>query len=49
VLPVDRCGRRAARELTSAGYDVVYDEVDAGHVVTPDRVATGLDFWLGTP
>ncbi|WP_448640453.1 alpha/beta hydrolase [Geodermatophilus sp. URMC 63] len=49
VLPVERCGRRVARDLAGAGYDVVYDEFDGGHVVTPDLVTAALDAWLGPP
>ena len=49
VLPVERCGRRVARDLTAAGYDVVYDEFEGGHVVTPDLVGAALDTWLGPP
>jgi phospholipase/carboxylesterase len=47
VLPVDRCGRRVAGELSGAGYAVDYDEFDGGHVVRPDRVTAALDWWLG--
>ncbi|SDY44278.1 phospholipase/carboxylesterase [Modestobacter sp. DSM 44400] len=47
VLPVDRCGRRVAAELTAAGYDVTYDEFQGGHVVRADGVTAGLDWWLG--
>ena len=46
VLPVERCGRRVARELAAAGHDVVYDEFDGGHVVTPALVTEALDTWL---
>jgi phospholipase/carboxylesterase len=49
VLPVERCGRRVARDLAAAGYDVVYDEFDGGHVVTPGLVTAALDTWLGPP
>ncbi len=49
VLPVERCGRRVARDLAAAGYDVDYDEFDGGHVVTPDLVTAALDSWLGPP
>ncbi|MGY1742540.1 MULTISPECIES: alpha/beta hydrolase [unclassified Blastococcus] len=49
VLPVDRCGRRVAGDLTRAGYDVTYDEFDGGHVVTPALVTAALDAWLGPP
>jgi phospholipase/carboxylesterase len=45
VLPVDRCGRRVSRELRAAGYEVVYDEFDDGHVVPPDRVTAALGWW----
>ena len=49
VLPVERCGRRVARDLTAAGYDVTYDEFAGGHVVTPDLVTAALGTWLGPP
>ncbi len=49
VLPVERCGRRVVQQLTAAGYDVVYDEFDGGHVVTPALVTAALDTWLGPP
>ncbi|PRY48689.1 phospholipase/carboxylesterase [Geodermatophilus tzadiensis] len=49
VLPVARCGRRVAQSLTAAGYDVVYEEFDGGHVVTPALVTAALDTWLGPP
>ena len=38
VLPVERCGRRLARELSRSGYDVDYREFAGGHVVPPDLV-----------
>ncbi len=47
VLPVERCGRRVSRELADAGYDVVYEEFDGGHVVPPGLVSRALDTWLG--
>jgi phospholipase/carboxylesterase len=46
VLPVERCGRRVARDLAAAGYDVVYEEFGGGHVVTPGLVTAALDTWL---
>jgi phospholipase/carboxylesterase len=49
VLPVDRCGRRVARDLSGGGYDVTYAEFDGGHVVTPDLVTAALQSWLGAP
>ncbi len=47
VLPVDRCGRRVARDLAKAGYDVTYEEFDGGHVVPPERLAAALRAWPG--
>ena len=49
VLPVERCGRRVSRDLSAAGHDVTYDEFDGGHVVTPELVATALDWWAAIP
>jgi phospholipase/carboxylesterase len=47
VLPVERCGRRVARDLSAAGYDVTYEEFDGGHVVPPELVDAALGRWLG--
>ncbi len=47
VLPVDRCGRRVSRQLAAAGHAVTYEAFDGGHVVPADRLAAGLDWWLG--
>jgi predicted esterase len=47
VLPVARCGRRLARELSDGGYDVRYEEFDGGHVVRPEDVTAALTTWLG--
>ena len=47
VLPVERCGRRVSRALAGAGYEVTYEEFDGGHMMTPDLVASALDWWLG--
>lgn len=49
VLPVDRCGRRVSAELLADGYDVTYEEFVGGHVITPELVTAGLDWWLGAP
>jgi phospholipase/carboxylesterase len=46
VLPVDRCGRRVVRDLTTAGYEVSYDEFDGGHEVPGPSVTSALDWWL---
>lgn len=46
VLPVERCGRRLARELGRGGYDVEYREFAGGHVVPPDLVEAALARFL---
>ena len=46
VLPVDRCGRRVAGQLSAAGYATTYEEFEGGHVVTPRLVTAALDWWL---
>jgi phospholipase/carboxylesterase len=46
ALPVDRCGRRVVRDLTTAGYEVTYDEFDGGHEVPAPAVTSALDWWL---
>lgn len=47
VLPIERCGRRLARELKRDGYDVDYREFDGGHVVPPDLAQAAVDRFLG--
>ena len=46
VLPVQRCGRRVAADLTADGYPVEYREFAGGHVMTPDLVDDALTWWL---
>lgn len=45
VLPIDRCGRRVARALTTAGYAVEYHEFGGGHDVPAEVVVAALR-WL---
>lgn len=47
ILPIDRCGRRIARALQSAGYDVNYKEFDGEHTVPPEIRDSGLTWLLG--
>ena len=47
VLPIDRCGRRLARTLTDAGYDVDYREFDGGHTVPLDVIVPAIERFLG--
>jgi phospholipase/carboxylesterase len=47
VLPVESGGRRLAKELGEAGYDVDYREFDGGHIVPPDLVAAAARRSLG--
>jgi phospholipase/carboxylesterase len=46
VLPIDRCGRRVARELQARGYEVEYDEFADGHVLTAPVVRRGFQWWV---
>jgi predicted esterase len=36
ILPIDRCGRRLAAQLSNAGYAVSYHEFAGPHTVTPE-------------
>jgi phospholipase/carboxylesterase len=47
VLPVERCGRRLARELTAAHYDADYREFAGGHIVPPEMVDAAVKRMLG--
>ena len=47
VLPVENGGRRLAKELGEAGYDVDYREFDGGHIVPPDLIAEATKRFLG--
>ena len=47
VLPIESGGRRLAKELREAGYDVDYREFDGGHIVPPDLVAAATKRFLG--
>ena len=42
ILPIDRCGRRIARELQGQGYDVTFREFDGDHEVPADVARVGL-------
>jgi predicted esterase len=45
VLPIERCGRRLARQLERDGYAVNYHEFAGGHVVPPEIAQDAID-WL---
>jgi phospholipase/carboxylesterase len=47
ILPVDRCGRRIARELKGAGYAVDYREFDGDHTVPAELGRAGWDVMTG--
>ena len=46
VLPIERCGRRVASALESAGYDLDYREFGGGHVVPTEIVETAVQRFL---
>lgn len=47
VLPIERCGRRVARALRRAGYDLDYREFEGGHVVPREMVDAAFARFLG--
>ena len=47
VLPIERCGRRLARGLRQAGYDLDYREFAGGHVVPSDMVEAAFARFTG--
>lgn len=47
VLPIDHCGRRAARQLARSGYDVDYHEFSGGHVVPTAMVEAAFRRFVG--
>lgn len=44
ILPIERCGRRIARELRQSGYAVQYREFDGDHEIPPEVWREGLPF-----
>jgi phospholipase/carboxylesterase len=46
VLPIERTSRHLAPELRRAGYDLEYREFPGGHVVPPEIVRAGVDWFL---
>ncbi len=47
VLPIERCGRRLARMLRQAGYDLDYREFAGGHVVPSEMVEAAFARFMG--
>jgi predicted esterase len=45
VLPIDHCSRTIVRQLRAAGYPLVYEEFDGGHVIPPNLAQAAVD-WL---
>ena len=45
ILPIDRCGRRVAAELTAQGYAVRFREFDGDHEIPADVAREGLQ-WI---
>jgi len=48
ILPIDRCGRPIARDLTAAGYTVDFREFEGGHQMLESMipVATSFAGWV---
>lgn len=46
VLPIERCSRRLAPLLRDAGYDVIYEEFEGGHVVPPDLARAAMRWFV---
>jgi len=46
VLPIERCGRRLARELKEARYDVTYREFTGGHAVPEPIAGAAIDWFM---
>jgi phospholipase/carboxylesterase len=46
MLPIERTSRRVTPELRRAGYEVEYREFAGGHVVPPEIVRAGVDWFL---
>jgi predicted esterase len=44
ILPIDRCGRPIAANLTARGYDVTFREFDGDHEIPGDIAREGLQF-----
>ena len=45
ILPIDRCGRRIARDLQSRGYEVTFREFDGDHEIPNEVLADALQ-WI---
>jgi phospholipase/carboxylesterase len=46
VLPIDRCARPIARNLSQAEYDVCYQEFPGPHTVPPNCIDRAVRWWL---
>jgi phospholipase/carboxylesterase len=46
TLPIEQCGRKIARGLTEAGYDLRYVEFDGEHVVNEQVARQALTSWF---
>jgi phospholipase/carboxylesterase len=47
VLRVERCSRRIASALRDVGLEVVYEEFDGGHTVSPEVARHAAEWFLG--
>jgi predicted esterase len=47
VLPIDPCSRTIVRQLSGAGYPLVFEEFDGGHVIPPDVAEAAVTWFAG--
>jgi predicted esterase len=49
VLPIERCSRRIAREIWSAGYELSYREFDGAHTIPPEIAREAFAWFVSSP
>ncbi len=47
ILPIDVTSRRLVTELQDAGYDVIYEEFDGLHEITPEVARGAFEWFVG--
>lgn len=49
VLPIAPCSRTIVPQLREAGYTVLYDEFDGGHMIPPETARAAMNWFTGAP